>query len=278
VQPRQSFSAESLTELSESIRQNGVIQPIEVVQIARHSYRIVHGERRWRAAQLAGIETIPAIVQRRDYDDVTRFSRQLVENIQREDLNDIDRAAGLVRLRELMQAELNSEAEARGAKPWSSKVTWAKVGVQLGYSRQRIHQLIQLLNLPEELRDAVRNGLMSERETRIYQGLSLEQQQDLYDANITGEINASESKQIAQLLKQGNVQSVKAAIKQIKAGEGASKPRQNRADVGNQVRLERVQVLLSHVRLENLDSAELELTRYLIEQIIQQADDILRDL
>src|SRR5690606_7043256 len=109
------FSADSLTELSESIRQDGVIQPIEVTEVRPNQYLIVHGERRWRAAKMAGLETIPAVVRRLDYDETTRFVRQLVENIQREDLNDVDRAAGLLRLRDLMQEELGKAQQASEA-------------------------------------------------------------------------------------------------------------------------------------------------------------------
>jgi ParB family chromosome partitioning protein len=98
-QPRRSFPTDSLKELGNSILQDGVIQPIEVTEIGPDQYMIVHGERRWRAAQQVGLETIPAIVRRQDYDTLTRFVRQLVENIQREDLNDVDRAAGLLHLR-----------------------------------------------------------------------------------------------------------------------------------------------------------------------------------
>ena len=74
-QPRTTFNEEALRELADSIRQDGVIQPIEVTQSSPGRYLIVHGERRWRAAQLAGLETIPAVVRRRDYDEVTRFVR-----------------------------------------------------------------------------------------------------------------------------------------------------------------------------------------------------------
>ncbi len=146
-QPRSTFSEDGLRELADSIRQDGVIQPIEVTQSGPDRYLIVHGERRWRAAQLAQLETVPAVVRRRDYDDVTRFVRQVVENIQREDLNDVDRAAALLRLRKLMQEELDAAQRTQAAtgEPWGGKVTWAKVGGRLGYSRQRIHQLIQLL-------------------------------------------------------------------------------------------------------------------------------------
>ena len=163
-QPRSSFNEDALRELAESIRQDGVIQPIEVTQSVSGRYLIVHGERRWRASQLAGLDTVPAVVRRRNYDDVTRFVRQVVENIQREDLNDVDRAAALLRLRKLMQEELDGAPPAERPsgetlarrEPWGGKVTWAKVGGRLGYSRQRIHQLIQLLDLPDEIKTAVR--------------------------------------------------------------------------------------------------------------------------
>lgn len=224
---------------------------------------------------MAGLETIPAIVQRRDYDDVTRFVRQLVENIQREDLNDIDRAAGLVRLRELMQEELNAEVEKRGDKPWSRKVTWAKVGASLGYSRQRIHQLIQLLNLPDELRAAVRKGEMSERDTRIYQGLDSDQQRALFTAVTDGYVTSQEGKQVAQLLKKGQARSINAALRLVRAGDNEPKKRKQSADIGNQVRLERVQALLAHVRWQGMDSAEASLTYQLLQEIEIQVADLL---
>ena len=95
-QPRRTFPEESLLELCDSIRQDGVIQPIEVTETRAGQYMIVHGERRWRAALMADLNTIPAVVRRHDYDTITRLVRQLVENMQREDLNDVDRAAGLL--------------------------------------------------------------------------------------------------------------------------------------------------------------------------------------
>jgi ParB family chromosome partitioning protein len=222
-QPRSTFSDEGLRELSESIRQDGVIQPIEVIQTGPDHYRIVHGERRWRAAQLAELATIPAVVRRRDYDEVTRFVRQLVENIQREDLNDVDRAAGLLRLRKLMQEELDAAAaaEVNSDEPWGSKVTWAKVGKRLGYTRQRIHQLIQLLNLPEEIKDAVRDGLLSERDTRIYQGLRASQQRALHRARMAGELETAEVRQISRLLKEAPELTVHQAIRLLRQSAGA---------------------------------------------------------
>lgn len=213
-QPRTSYNEEALLELAASIRQDGVIQPIEVTQLDSGRYLIVHGERRWRAAQLAGLDTMPAVVRRRDYDEVTRFVRQVVENIQREDLNDVDRAAALLRLRQLMQEELDAALAGErepdddpgqaiaAAGPWSGKVTWAKVGQRLGYSRQRIHQLIQLLDLPDEIKDAVRDGLLSERDTRVYQGLTQVQQRALHRGRMSGDLTSGDLKQIARLLKE----------------------------------------------------------------------------
>ncbi|MBK8900610.1 MAG: ParB/RepB/Spo0J family partition protein [Anaerolineaceae bacterium] len=220
-QPRQTFPQESLEELSESIRQDGVIQPIEVTEIGVNRYLIVHGERRWRAAQMAGLETIPAVVQRRNYDNVTRFVRQLVENIQREDLNDVDRAAGLLRLRDLMQTELDAAQEegVSSDEPWGTKISWAKVGKRLGYSRQRIHQLIKLLDLPDEIKDDVRDGVLSERDTRIYQGLKPSQQRALHKARLAGDLSPAEVKDVAAYLKANPDKTVYQTIRDLQEME-----------------------------------------------------------
>ena len=217
-QPRSTFSEDGLRELADSIRQDGVIQPIEVTQSGRERYLIVHGERRWRAAQLAGRVTVPAVVRRRDYDDVTRFVRQVVENIQREDLNDVDRAAALLRLRKLMQEEMDAgQVEQRPGEPWGGRITWSKVGGRLGYSRQRIHQLIQLLDLPDEIKDAVRDGVLSERDTRVYQGLTAVQQRSLHRTRMAGDLNAGEVRQIARLLREAPDMTVAAAARLLTA-------------------------------------------------------------
>lgn len=218
-QPRNTFPEDGLQELSESIRQDGVIQPIEITQLGPDRYQIVHGERRWRAAQLAGLTTIPAVVRRRDYDQVTRFVRQLVENIQREDLNDVDRAAGLLRLRSMMQEELDRglEEDAPAEEPWGNKITWAKVGKRLGYTRQRIHQLIKLLDLPEEIKEAVREGTLSERDTRIYHGLKPSQVRALHRARVDGDVSAKEAKQVANWLKRYPENTVAQTIRALQA-------------------------------------------------------------
>ena len=220
AQPRRTFPENSLKELSESIRQEGVIQPIELTEIVPNQYQLVHGERRWKAAAMAGLETIPAVVRRIEYDDVTRLVRQLVENIQREDLNDIDRAAGLLRLRNLLQVDLDSLVAAGTkrpeATPWSKTMTWAKVGRRLGMSRQRIHQLIRLLGLPEEIKEDVRDGRLSERETRVYQGLKKQQQRELHRARNKRNLTAIEVRDVVHILKTEQGKSVYQAIREVR--------------------------------------------------------------
>jgi ParB family chromosome partitioning protein len=219
-QPRRSFPTSSLEELSDSIRQEGVIQPIEVMEIAPNHYLLVHGERRWRAAQMAGLESIPAVVQRHEYDDTTRLVRQLVENIQREDLNDVDRAAGLLRLRELLQVELDARvangSDEVSTSPWSKTITWAKVGKRLGMTRQRIHQLIRLLELPDEIKNDVRDGRLSERETRIYQGLQRRQQRTLHRARYKKELSRLEIRNVVLHLKEEPGTTISQAIREVR--------------------------------------------------------------
>lgn len=221
-QPRQSFDDSSLAELSESIRQDGVIQPIEVVEVEPHRYMLVHGERRWRAAQLAGLETIPAIVRRRDYDDLTRFVRQLVENLQREDLNDVDRAKGLVHLKQLMEAETAGQASNR--KTWKNRVTWPQVGERIGYSKQRIDQLVKLLKLPPDIQEDVRAGRISERDTRVYHKVRPEQQPVLHEARKRGEISQAELSQAARLLQADPTADVQAVLEQVRRDEPSKEP------------------------------------------------------
>lgn len=202
-QPRTTFNDEGLQELSDSIKQDGVIQPIEVVQVEPNRYLLVHGERRWRAAQQAGLETIPAIVRRRDYEGLTRFVRQLVENLQREDLNNVDQAKGLVHLKQLMEEEAAATpgTDSTGRKTWKNRVTWPQVGERVGFSRQRINQLVQLLRLPPDIQEDVRQGKLSERDSRLLQGLGPDQQRELHAAYTSGEMSRPALEQATRRLK-----------------------------------------------------------------------------
>ena len=95
-QPRKNISQEGLDELANSIKENGVLQPILLQKLPDDKYRIIAGERRWRAAKLAGLESIPAIIKQ--YSSAQEFEVALIENIQRQDLNAIDEAQGYLRL------------------------------------------------------------------------------------------------------------------------------------------------------------------------------------
>ncbi|MCS7050081.1 MAG: ParB/RepB/Spo0J family partition protein [Thermomicrobium sp.] len=152
-QPRRSFDPERLEELAASIRLQGVLQPIAVrYDAARDRYVIIHGERRWRAAQLAGLSTIPAIV--RQVGDEQRLIQQLMENIVREDLNAVDRAAALRRLKQQL-----------------GDVPWEQVAEAVGIKRSRLFQLLATEKLPEPVQDAIRAGRLSEKQTRPLHGL-----------------------------------------------------------------------------------------------------------
>lgn len=217
AQPRTVFDEQSLNDLASSLSKDGLIQPIEVIQIGRSEYQIVHGERRWRAASRLGWEKIPAIVRRQDYDQVTKFVRQMVENIQREDLNDVDRAAGLVRLKELIQVESDTEAAAN-KKTWK-KTTWSDVADRMGYSRQRVSQLTKLLQLPDEIQQSIIEGALSERDTRIFHNLTARQQRALHRARVVdGVLSQAETKRVADYIRSGETQSVTDAIQVVQAG------------------------------------------------------------
>ena len=140
-QPRTSFDEEALAELSDSISKLGVIQPITVKKNDDGTFMIISGERRYRASQLAGLETIPAYV--REVDDQTLIEMALVENIQREDLNAIEIALSLQRLIDECNLKQDTLAE------------------RVGKKRSTISNYLRLLKLPEEVQLAVREELIS---------------------------------------------------------------------------------------------------------------------
>ena len=139
-QPRKLFNDEALHELAASIKENGVIQPI-IVQKKGTGYRIVAGERRWRASRLAGHSIIPAIV--RDLTDQQTLEQALIENLQREDLNPLEEAYAMSNL--LKSHNMSQEQLAK----------------KLGKPRATIANTIRLINIDESLQDFIRNGDLS---------------------------------------------------------------------------------------------------------------------
>ncbi|MDP4108798.1 MAG: ParB/RepB/Spo0J family partition protein, partial [Bacillota bacterium] len=151
-QPRKIFTDNSLRELAESIRQNGVITPITVRRLSSGHYQIVAGERRWRAARLAGLSEIPAVII--DADDKRSMILALVENLQREDLNPLEEAEGYRTLIEDFGLKQEEASE------------------RVGKSRPAVTNALRLLGLPQTIREQVEKGTLSAGHARAV--LSLE--------------------------------------------------------------------------------------------------------
>ena len=141
-QPRRAFDQESLQALAESIRERGIVQPVLVRPVAGGTYELVAGERRWRAAELAGMESVPALVRPRD--DATALEIALIENMAREDLNPVE------------------EARACAALVEELGLTREDVGRRVGRSRVAVSNLMRLLDLPDEVLDLLVEGRLTE--------------------------------------------------------------------------------------------------------------------
>ena len=155
-QPRKTFNQESLEELADSIKTYGVIQPIVVTKKDGY-YAIVAGERRWRAAKIAGLEEIPAII--RDDDEQTNKEIALIENIQREDLNPYEKALGI---RQLMD---------------KYGLTQEQVSKKIGKSRSSVSNTVRVLYLAPDVLELVKQGKLSEGHCKALAGISYPKRQ-----------------------------------------------------------------------------------------------------
>ena len=149
-QPRRNFDEEAIEDLSNSIKEYGVIQPIIVTKQDNY-YKIVAGERRWRASKKAGLTEIPAIV--RDYDEQRNNEIALIENIQREDLNPIEKATAI---RELLD---------------KYNLTQQKLADKLGISRSGLANTVRILNLQPEVIELVKEGKLTEGHCKALLGI-----------------------------------------------------------------------------------------------------------
>ncbi len=140
-QPRRTFREESLQELAASMREHGVVQPLIVRKVAGGGYELVAGERRWRAARLAGMKTVPAIV--RPLSDAQALEVSLIENLQREDLNPLEEAEAYRQLMEIVG------------------LTQEQLAERVGKSRSHIANMLRLLSLPDEVKEYVSRGTLS---------------------------------------------------------------------------------------------------------------------
>lgn len=157
-QPRRDMDPQALEELADSIKAQGVMQPIVVRPIGEDKYEIIAGERRWRATQLAGLERIPAVI--RDVPDEAAIAMALIENIQREDLNPIEEAIALQRLQQEFE------------------LTQQQVADAVGKSRVTITNLLRLMSLPDDVKLLLERGDIEMGHARALLGLPVEHQTD----------------------------------------------------------------------------------------------------
>lgn len=164
-QPRREMPAEGLEELAESIRSQGIMQPIVVRAVAENRYEIIAGERRWRASQLAGLEAVPALI--REVPDEAAAAMALIENLQREDLNPMEEAMALVRLQKEFE------------------LTHAEIAGLVGKSRTTITNLLRLTGLREEVQKLLENGDIEMGHGRALLGLPAEEQSAAADTVVS---------------------------------------------------------------------------------------------
>ena len=170
-QPRQDFNPQSLQELADSIRSQGIIQPIVVRPTAKlDRFEIIAGERRWRAAQLAGLHEVPTVVRR--VDDQTAMCLSLIENIQREDLNPMEQAHALSRLLE------------------EFKLTHEEIAEAVGRSRSSVTNLLRLLELDQQVRQLVQSRSLDMGHARAMLALPKNRQMEAAQHVIKGGLSA----------------------------------------------------------------------------------------
>jgi ParB family chromosome partitioning protein len=182
--PRRSLDPTALDELAASIRAYGVLQPIRVRGCGAGRYEIIAGERRWIAARQAGLRLVPALIA--SSDDVHAYVESLVENVQREDLNAVDRAHALRHLRVNLGLQ-----------------SWEEVGRIVGITRQHVYNLLRVTDLPEGIQDDVRAGDLSEKHARALLLLrdDAEAQSGLWDQIHDEELSGDAALEVAQRMR-----------------------------------------------------------------------------
>jgi ParB family chromosome partitioning protein len=158
LQPRKQFSDESLRELADSIREQGIVQPL-IVRPRGDAFELIAGERRWRAAQILNLDDVPVIA--READDRTVLELALIENLQRENLNPIEEAVGY--------SQLSNQFE----------LTQEQISARVGKSRAVVANALRLLKLPRTVQDFIRQGQLSTGHAKVILGLADEKSQTI---------------------------------------------------------------------------------------------------
>ena len=193
-QPRLEFNNEALMELAQSIRENGLIQPITVRE-CENGYQIVAGERRYRALKLNGMFDIPVIVM--DANELQMAEMALVENIQRENLSAIEEAKSYIDI--MKYANLNQ----------------SQLALKIGKSQSSIANKIRLLNLEDNIQNAVNAKLISERHARALLGVDPEKQQDYLDKILKKGLSVSQTEKMVRADKEQEQPKKKVMLKGI---------------------------------------------------------------
>lgn len=196
-QPRRIFDESALVELMESIRVNGLIQPL-VVRQDGSEYRLIAGERRFRAAQRLGLESVPVVIKDVAHD--AAFELALIENIQRQDLNPVEEAEAYQRLMDLRS------------------YTQEQVAIQLGKSRSAVANTLRLLQLPEAVQERVSSGELSSGAARALLSLPADCVQEAADAALAHQFTVRQIEALARRVKAGAT--VGEAVAQELASEG----------------------------------------------------------
>jgi len=182
-QPRMGFAEDKLAELSASIREHGVVQPI-LVRPSGDRFELIAGERRWRAARMAGLATVPAVV--RSVGDREALEIALVENLQREDLTAIE------------------EAKAFRAMVEAMELTQEQIAEKVGLSRPAVANSLRLLSLPTQIQDLVESGAMSASHARTLVGLDHGVQSELVRRIMGGHLTVRDVEELARTLQSGS--------------------------------------------------------------------------
>ncbi|MCL0107740.1 ParB/RepB/Spo0J family partition protein [Peptococcaceae bacterium] len=194
-QPRIEIDQEKLKELVNSIKKHGVIQPIIVCRLPDSKYRIIAGERRFRACKLAGMKTIPAIIA--EYSDVEAAEIALIENLQREDLNPYEEALAYKRLIDIF------------------RLTQEQLAERIGKSRSAIANMLRLLNLPEKILLMLKKGVLSTGHARAILSLKEERiQQSVADEIVKKQLSVRETDKLIKKLEKQKQDNKKKVEKQ----------------------------------------------------------------
>lgn len=218
-QPRTNFDDEALLELENSIREFGVLQPLLVRPMSDGSYRIVAGERRWRAARAAGLSQVPVVI--RSLTDEEACAIALIENLQREDLNAIEEAQGIARLID------------------EFGFTQEQAAARLSKSRPAVANSLRLLALPEKARNALKDGIISAGHARALLSLGDEEK-----------INAALARITENSL---SVRQTEALVKAMSREPKEKAPRLNKDNYFNEVQASLANVLSRKVKVTGSD-------------------------